>query len=273
MLGLTSYTKSGNTLLSLLNLQQPQEIQLAAISTLARFNENEVGPELTKRWDSLTPRLRTEAVNVLTARKDRALALLNAIESGTIRASALDTTQAKFLRNHHDPEVKKLAVKVLGSKPASTRQQAVDQFAPALNLKGDPKHGKKVYEERCISCHRLSGEGFALGPDLVTVKNTGKEKIMVNILDPNREVRPDYVSFLIETKDDESQIGLIVNENATSVTLRQPYAKENVVNRSDIKKMQSQGQSMMPEGLEAGMSPQDLADLIEYIETADDKAK
>src|SRR5207248_394597 len=140
--------------------------------------------------------------------------------------------------------------------------QAVDQFMPALNLKGDRVHGKKVYEERCISCHRLDGEGFALGPDLVTVKNTGKEKILVNILDPNREVRPDYVSYLVETKDDESQIGLIVNETATSVMLRQPYGKESAINRADIKKMQSQGQSMMPEGLEAGMSPQDLADLI-----------
>ena len=141
----------------------------------------------------------------------------------------------------------------------------------ALNLKGDRAHGKKVYEERCISCHRLGGEGYALGPDLVTVKNTGKEKIMVNILDPNREVRPDYVSFLVETKDDESQIGLIVNETASTVTLRQPYAKETVISRSDIKKMQSQGQSMMPEGIEAGMLQQDLADLIEYIETTDDK--
>jgi len=41
-----------------------------------------------------------------------------------------------------------------------------------------------------------------------------------------------------------------------------------VINRSDIKRMQSQGQSLMPEGLEAGLSLQDLADLIEYIETA-----
>jgi putative membrane-bound dehydrogenase-like protein len=272
-LGLASYSESGSALASLLNLQQPQEIQLAAISTLARFNDAEVGAELTKRWDSLTPRLRTEAINVLTARKDRAMALLHAIETGSIRPSALDTTQAKFLRNHRDSDVKKLAMKILGNKPASTRQQVIDQFTPTLNLKGNATHGKRVYEERCISCHRLGGEGFALGPDLVTVKNTGKEKIMVNILDPNREVRPDYVSFLVETKDDESQIGLIVNENKTAVTLRQPYGKENVINRSDIKKMQSQGQSMMPEGIEAGMTPQDLADLIEYIESADDKAK
>jgi putative membrane-bound dehydrogenase-like protein len=269
LLGVTSFADSSSTLLSLLNLQQPQAIQLAAISTLARFNDSRVGPELTKRWDSMTPRLRNEAVTVLVARKDRAMALLQAIETGAIRPSALDTTQAKFLRNHHDAEVKKLAAKALGAKPAGTRQQVVDSFMPTLDLKGDPTHGKKIYEERCISCHRLGGEGFALGPDLVTVKNTGKEKIMVNILDPNREVRPDYISYLVETKDDESTIGLVVNETASAVTLRQAYGKENVINRSDIKRMQSQGQSLMPEGLEAGLQPQDLADLVSYIESAD----
>jgi putative membrane-bound dehydrogenase-like protein len=273
VLGLTSFAGSGKSLLALLNLQQPQAIQLAAIATLARFNDNEVGVELTKHWDMLTPRLRSEAVTVLLARKDRALALLEAIQSGAIRASALDTTQAKFLRNHHDQAVRQLAVKVLGAKPSGNRQQVVEQFMPALNLKGEVAHGKKIYQERCVLCHRLGGEGSAVGPDLVTVKNTGREKIMVNILDPNREVRPDYVSYLVETKDEESQIGLVVNETATTVTLRQPYGKESIVNRSDIKKMQSQGQSLMPEGLEAGLSAQDLADLIAYIETADDKLK
>jgi putative heme-binding domain-containing protein len=273
VLGLTSFPDSGKALLSVLNLQQPQAIQLAAISTLARFNDEQVGPELTKRWNTLTPRLRSETVTVLLARKDRAIALLQAVQSGEIRASDLDTTQTRFLRNHRDQDVRQLAVKVLGAKSTGSRQQIVDQFSPTLNMKGNSSHGKKIYEERCISCHRLGGEGFALGPDLVTVKNTGKEKIMVNILDPNREVRPDYISYLIETKDDESQIGVIVNETATSVTIRQPYGKESVINRSDIKKMQSQGQSLMPEGLEAGLSPQDLADLIEFIESADDKLK
>ena len=271
LLGVTSFAESGTTLVSLLDLKQPQAVQLAAISTLARFNEPQVGPELTRRWDSLTPRLRAEALTVLLARADRALALLAAIQSGAIQPSALDTTQARFLRSHRDRGVRQLAAKVLAAKPASTRQQVIDAFMPALNLKGDPAHGKKIYEERCISCHRLGGEGNALGPDLVTVKTTGKEKMLVNILDPNREVRPEFVTYVVETKDDESLIGLVANETASTVTLRQAYSKEDVIHRSNIKKMQSQGQSLMPEGLEAGLAPQDLADLLEYIETAEAK--
>jgi putative heme-binding domain-containing protein len=212
--------------------------------------------------------VRSEALSVLLAKPDRATALLQAMQAGAIRTSALDSTQIKFLRNHRDQNVRHLALKVLAAKPATTRQQVIDAFMPALNLKGDPAHGKKIYEERCISCHRLGGEGSALGPDLVTVKNSGPEKMLVNILDPNREVQPAYVSYLVETKDDESFIGLIANETATSVTIRQAFGKEDIIPRSKIKKMQSQGQSLMPEGVEAGLVPQDLADLLQYIETA-----
>lgn len=268
LLGSTGFSQSGPTLLSLLDLQQPQPIQLAALSSLARFNDPAIGPEVTKRWESLTPRLRTEAVTVLLARTDRATALLRAIEAGTIRPSVLTTAQTKFLRGHSDKSVHELAARVFSSQPTSTRQQAIDSFLPAIDLKGDPIHGKKIYEERCISCHRLGGEGHALGPDLVTVKNSGKEKMLVNILDPNREVRPDYIAYVVETKDGDSFIGIVVNETATTVTIRQAYGKENAINRSNIQKMQSQGQSLMPEGLEAGLKPQDLANLMEYIEKA-----
>jgi putative heme-binding domain-containing protein len=102
----------------------------------------------------------------------------------------------------------------------------------------------------------------------VTVKNSGKEKLLTNILDPNKEVRPDYVAYTVETKDEETAIGLIANETSTAVTIRQAYGKETVVPRANIKRMQSQGQSLMPEGLEAGLGPQDLADLMSYVETA-----
>jgi putative membrane-bound dehydrogenase-like protein len=268
VLGVADFADASATLVSLLDLQQPQPVQLAALSTLARFNDAAVGPELTKRWDSMTPRLRSEAITVLLARAERVTALLKAIEGGTIRATELTTPQTKFVRNHSDKSVRGLAAKVLSTQLASTRQQAVDAFLPAMDLKGDSIHGKKIYQDRCISCHRLGGEGHALGPDLVTVKNSGKEKMLVNILDPNREVRPDYISYVVETKDDESYIGLVANETATTVTIRQAYGKENVINRSDIKKVQNQGQSLMPEGLEAGLKPQDLADLLDYIETA-----
>ena len=130
---------------------------------------------------------------------------------------------------------------------------------------GEASRGKAIYLERCASCHRLGSDGHAVGPDLATVKTGGKEKMLVNIVDPNREVQPAYLTYLIETKDDESLIGIIANETATSLTLRETFAKETVIPRSSVKKIQSLGQSLMPEGLEGALTLQAMADLLEYI--------
>ncbi|HVV00853.1 MAG TPA: HEAT repeat domain-containing protein, partial [Verrucomicrobiae bacterium] len=271
LLGITTFADSGSMLLDLLNAKQPEPVQLASLAALSRFTDPELGPALAKSWPALGSRLRDETVAVLLARADRALALLNAIKAGQIRPAALTTAQAKMIRNYHDKSVRDLALKVLGPQHTASRQQVIEAYLPALQIKGDPGRGRKIYEARCISCHRVAGEGSAVGPDLVTVKNMGAEKILINVLDPNREVRPDYLAYFVETKDQESVVGLLANETPTTITLRQPYGKEQVINRSDIQQMKSQGQSLMPEGLEAGLKPQDLADLISFVEAATDK--
>ena len=260
----TSFADSGWILLGLLDLNQSQAIQSAALSSVAKFNDPQVADYLTNHWTSLTPRMRSEALNVLLGRHDRAVVLLTAIENGVIHAKELTTAQIKFLRNHNGAQ----AEKVLGAVTASKRQEVIDAFMPALSLTGDAAHGKKIYEERCSSCHRLGGEGHALGPDLVTVKTSGKEKIMVNVLDPNREVAPQFQAFEVELKDGDSLIG-IINEDANSVTVHQAFGKETVVLRSNIAKIRNQQLSLMPEGVEAGLQNQDVADLLEYITTAD----
>lgn len=270
LLGVTSFTNSGNLLLSLLDQTQPQQVQLSAIASLNRFNDSRLGPELTRSWNKLGPRERSEVISALLARSDRAKALLLAIKSGTIRPAALTTSQRKFLHNHRDTAVRQLAAKVLDATAPDPRQNIIGEFTPALNLQGHAAAGKKIYQDRCISCHRLGGEGNAVGPDLATVKNTGKEKLLVSILDPNREVAPQFVSYVVETRDGDSFVGLIANETSNAITVRQAFAREDVVPRSSIISMRSLAQSLMPEGLETGLTHQDLANLLLYIETAED---
>jgi putative heme-binding domain-containing protein len=223
---------------------------------------------LTNRWPTLTLRMRSDALSVLLARPQRAVVLLHAIQDKTVGRGELTTAQIKFLNTSGNKEVRTLAQKVLAGMNTAKREDVVKQFMPALSLKGDFTHGKQIYEKLCISCHRLGGEGNALGPDLVTVQATGKEKMLGNILDPNREVAPQFQAFEVELKDGDSIIGLIANENANSVTVRQAFGKEEVVPRSNVKRIRNQNQSLMPEGLEAGMKMQDMADLLEYVSTA-----
>jgi len=157
------------------------------------------------------------------------------------------------------------ATQLFSQSAIGQRQAAVERLLPALQLIGNSTNGKAIYLLRCASCHRLDGQGYALGPDLVSVKSSGKEKLLLNIVDPNREVAPNYVNYVVETKRGETLLGLIGSETATSLTLRRANGDESIVLRSDIAQIQSVGLSVMPEGLEVGLSHQDIADLLEYI--------
>jgi len=267
LLTLTTFAESGELLWSLLALNEPQPVQLAALQTVSHFIDPKIGPELAKRWSVLTPRLRNDALALLVARRERLPALLDAIEGNVIRRADLATPQIDFLMNHRDAAIKARAIKLLQVKNATTRQEVLATFQPALTLTGDATKGKKTFTERCSFCHRLGGEGFVLGPDLVSVRNSGKEKLLIGILDPNREVLPQYLMYEVETKSGESQIGILSNETATSVTIRQPFGNQVIIPRANLAGMRSRGQSIMPE-LEGGLTPQDMADLLEFITTA-----
>lgn len=145
------------------------------------------------------------------------------------------------------------------------RAEAIKNYSAALELKGTAAKGRLIYQERCASCHRLYGQGTPVGPDLESVRSAGKETTLINILDPNREVPPRFATVEVSTDEDEPFIGVIANDAANGITLLQASGVETFVPRSKIKSSRTTPASLMPEGLEAGLNPQDLADLLAYI--------
>lgn len=268
LLALTSHSEAGAQLVALLGQSQPQAVQLAAVRTLGRFPEPEVGRVLATRWDQLTPRLREEVLPVLLARPDRIQELLGQVEAGGIRRTDLSSVQLDFLMNHRDPAIRTRSVALLSGAVAGDRQEVVGRFQAALDLNGQPDRGRALFTERCATCHRLGGEGFAVGPDLASVRNAGREKMLVSILDPGREVLPQFLAYELETSDDESLLGLLVAETPAALTIRQAGGRETIVPRANLREIRSRGKSMMPDGLEEGLDAQAMADLLEYIGSA-----
>jgi putative membrane-bound dehydrogenase-like protein len=247
------------------SVSEAPALQKAALSALARPVFAGFEQDALERWPQLAPAIRSELLVIVLRRVERIPALLTALENGTVRPAELDVAQQASLRSHKDQALRERAMKLLGPAAFGTRQSAVESFQPALALTGAASNGQIVFQARCAQCHRLAGQGYVLGPDLASVRANGKEKLLAGILNPNREVAPQYSSYLVETKDGESLAGLLVNESANSVTLRMAGGAESVVARANIASMQSRGKSLMPEGLEEGLSQQDMADLLEFI--------
>ncbi len=259
------HQESFKTLEALLKADQGSAIQLAALNAIMAFNMPSGAVTVAKAWSGFPLAVRGIALEQFLKKTDRINVLLDAVEQGAIKPHELSAGQLTQLRVQRAAGIKVRVDKLFAQNQMAKRGDVVKAFQPAMTLRGDAAKGRQIYTERCLSCHRAEGQGNALGPDLVTVKTTGKEKLLVNILDPNREVPPQFLAYAIDTKDGESYTGLVVNETPNSVTLRMAFGQEKAVPRSNIKKMESGGQSLMPEGLEAGLTPQDVANLLEFI--------
>ena len=266
LIGVGPYTiaDSGDMLLLPLGSGQPESVQSAAIAALGHFDDSRIAPALIQRWRVLTPRLRKEAASALLARASRVGQVLTALETGQIDRTDLFPVQVNFLRTHRDLAISQRAVKLFGP---GLRQHpdAVRRFQPALSLKGAADRGRESFVARCAACHQPGGGRQAIGPDLVGARVYGKQRILTAILEPNVDVRRDYLTCVVETATGENLIGLLRGDNAATVCLQEPSGRSVVLPRQNIQYLQTQQWSLMPEGLEEGLTPQGLADLLEYI--------
>ena len=146
------------------------------------------------------------------------------------------------------------------------RARVIEQFRPALAKRGSAAAGKATFEQRCAVCHELGGVGRAIGPDLKSTRANGAEKMLVSLIDPNREVAPQYLLFTVHlAKGDGALVGMIANENASVVELIQPDGSAKSVRRAGVRSIESTGLSLMPAGLEAGLSAGQMADLLAWV--------
>jgi putative heme-binding domain-containing protein len=136
-----------------------------------------------------------------------------------------------------------------------------------LKLNGDAVRGKEFFKKVCSACHQLEGVGTVVGADLKAIRNRGMEAVLLNVLDPNREVKPRFLTYSIVTDDGRSLAGMIQTENANSLTLRRPDGTTLDIQRGEIEALRSTGLSFMPEGLEKQLVPQAMADLLAYLDS------
>jgi putative heme-binding domain-containing protein len=256
---------SPKPLVKLLESRAPAELQVAAVRSLVQFRNEDIPAAMVLLWPQLEPKARAEAISALTARPKWATALLDALIGGRIDKSSFSAQQIQALANHSDSAIARRARTIFDVATNAERERLIEQFMSATRNSGDAKAGRAIYSERCALCHKFGSEGNAVGPDLVTMKTAGKEKLLVNIIDPNREVLAQFQSYSVETTDGETVTGLLVKDSGGSVTLATGGGAESTFIRAQVRKLSLQTSSLMPEGLEAGLTIKQMSDLLEFL--------
>lgn len=248
----------------LLQLGQSLSVQSAALRTLATFDDPEVPRLLLARWRSFSPALRTQAMETMFARTDWTIAVLEAIDKKTISRADVSKTRLTILQGHRDPRVKRISRQLLESA-TDDRRNVVEAYQAALRLDGDVDRGKQVFKKSCSVCHRRDALGNRVGADLVGINRRSAETILDNILDPNREFKPKFASYVLVTTDGRRITGMIVAETANSIRLARPDGTVADVLRIHVENLRHTGLSFMPEGLEKQIDVPEMADLLAFL--------
>ncbi|WP_417747629.1 c-type cytochrome [Rosistilla oblonga] len=166
----------------------------------------------------------------------------------------------------------------IGNDRAFIKSWTVDDFKQDLDLalRGrSPEIGKRIFTEAsCAQCHKMHGEGGAVGPDLTDVVARWKGDrlgVLQEILDPSHKIDPKYVVHVVLTLDGKAISGIVVEEDKKTISLlANPESKEpTVIDRDDIDIMNKSSQSMMPKALMDRFTQDEIYELMSYLESAE----
>ncbi len=258
-------------LFAALGPQEPPEVQRTALKIMASRDEKEVASELISRWKQLTPPVREEGMTILLSRPVWLPLVVEALEQGNIPAGQLSIPHRARILAAADKALVARAEKILGPAASSPRKEIVEKYRLVLGklsetkTAGDFTQGALVYRRECANCHQLGKEGFAVGPNLATIRHRSPQEILIHVLDPNREVSPDFVEYSVLLTDGRTLTGLIASETDAGLTLRRSEGKEDAILRREIEEITSSGKSLMPEGVEQKVTPEQMADLVAFL--------
>src|SRR5262249_45262358 len=140
----------------------------------------------------------------------------------------------------------------------------------ALANGGNPVRGREIFfnadKPGCIKCHRLGDQGGVIGPDLTGAgRRFSKIHIIESILEPSRAIAPAFRNLSIRLKDGQELTGVRLGETASVLTLGDAQGQSRTLKKEQIEELQILELSIMPEGLESGLTDTEFVDLVTFL--------
>ena len=256
-------------LIRLIGSDRSAEVQAAAIEAANRFESAELVDHLVDNYGNMPHNLRAEARRALLSRPGSAKLLLAMVEREQIAPEEISIEELRGLKAHDDPRLETIVHRYWGRIGPATPEETlakIAQFSYDLELgPGDRSRGKQLFAKHCGNCHQLFGEGSEIGPDLTHSNREDTSALLTAIVDPSSVIRPQYLSYVATRNDGRRTTGLMVDQNAASVTLLDAENRRTTIPRDAIEQLAESSISLMPEKLLEPLSPQQRRDLFSYI--------
>jgi len=242
----------------------------AAARGLAAYSDPATPVEILKHYADFTDAEKADAVATLASRPAYALALLDAVDKGTVPRRDMSAYTARQIQALKNKEVSARLAKVWGAVRTASKERAAQTakykslLTPEYLQSADLPRGRRLFDQNCATCHKLFGEGAAVGPELTGSQRANLDYVLENVLDPNANVPNDYRATELEMTNGRLVTGLIVRETPLAVTVRTP-TEEIVVPIRDVAGRTKSPISMMPEGIFDKLAADEVRDLVAYL--------
>ena len=226
------------------------------------------GPYYDRQTWSQSERI-GEAIKIALGEADETLAkhLREQLKRHVVR---LDGVSGDDIAAMREPEK---AIAIPSADPNNPNQIANMDYAAVLErcmkLDGDAAQGRELFRaQSCINCHTFANGQLPKGPHLVDIgKRYKKEELIESIVQPNKKIAQGFDTWAFVTTEGKIFTGFVVLESAETVTIRQNDGLSKELLQDDIDERVKQETSMMPKGIAGNLTPEQLADLIAYLQT------
>jgi putative heme-binding domain-containing protein len=182
-----------------------------------------------------------------------------------LRADGLRQRLAKF-----PPEVQQAAEPLFARlSPDAAKQKARLDGLLATLPTGDARGGQAIFNSTkaaCASCHSIGYVGGNIGPDLTRIGQIRQRRdLLESIVYPSASFAQSYEPMIVDTVDGDRQSGILRKNDAQEIVLITGPTQEVHIPRANVKEIRPGTLSIMPEGLDQQLTPQELSDLVTFL--------
>lgn len=239
------------------------------LSALGRLEEPEVASMVLEAFPRLEEELKPRAIELLTQRAIWGRALLSRIRAKELSPDVLNVNQIKKLLATNDLEIERHVTAIWGAvriERDEQRETVVKQMKSLLEkTPGNPNKGQMVFARVCGQCHKIYGQGQDVGPDITGNGRASFEQLLSNVFDPSLVIGEAYQARTVITLDGRVLTGLPAEDSEQRIVLKVQGGKTENIAREDIDEVRISKLSLMPEGLERQLKPQEIADLFAFL--------
>ena len=259
---------AGNILLSSV---EPMKLREQVAEVLGATGDPKAIGLLAESLKTAPSTLQKQVALALAGSISGAEALLMAVASGGASPRVLQDTavRERLLASKPRDVAERIQLFTAHLSPPSEERQKLLAARRAAFQRGAgvtaTSTGAEIFKQQCSVCHAVDGQGASIAPQLDGVGARGADRLLEDILDPNRNVDRAFRTLLVIRKDGEVESGLLRREEGEMVVLADSTGKELSIPKADVREQRESETSLMPDNFADLLSVDDLNHLLAFL--------